>query len=103
MILSNLNVDSHELSIPDEMLFSFLAPLLPYILSDRVGMDPSLTQRYTSIFLAEGALASILSSPFIGSLSDRVSSKKLLLLLMLVLALGSTLCLALARSSMSAR
>ncbi|KAL4996709.1 major facilitator superfamily domain-containing protein [Aspergillus recurvatus] len=82
----------------DEMLFAFMAPLLPYILGQRIGMDPALTQRYTSIFLAEGALAAVISSPFVGSLSDRVSSKKALLLGMLVCALGSVVCLAIATS-----
>ncbi|KAL4876910.1 major facilitator superfamily domain-containing protein [Aspergillus karnatakaensis] len=82
----------------DEMLFAFMAPLLPYILAQRIGLDPALAQRYTSIFLAEGALAAVVSSPFVGSLSDRVKSKKVLLLVMLVLALGSVLCLALTTS-----
>ncbi|OJI99509.1 hypothetical protein ASPVEDRAFT_81122 [Aspergillus versicolor CBS 583.65] len=79
----------------DDLLFAFMIPLLPTILEDRIGLDPSLTQRYTSIFLTEGALVSIISSPFIGALSDAVSSKKLLLLGLLVLTLITTACLSL--------
>lgn len=72
-----------------------MIPLLPTILEDRIGLDSSLTQRYTSIFLTEGAFVSIISSPFIGALSDAISSKKLLLLALLVLTLITTACLSL--------
>ncbi|KAL5343681.1 major facilitator superfamily domain-containing protein [Aspergillus crustosus] len=79
----------------DEMLFAFMVPLLPTILESRIGLSASLTQQYTSIFLAEGAFVFVVSSPFIGSLADAVSSKKLLLLSLLVLALVSVICLSL--------
>lgn len=79
----------------DILLFAFMIPLLPTILEDRIGLDPSLTQRYTSIFLTEGALVSIISSPFVGSLSDAISSKKPLLLSLLVLTLIASACLSL--------
>ncbi|KAJ5899845.1 hypothetical protein N7495_004589 [Penicillium taxi] len=81
----------------DELLFAFMLPLLPTMLENRIGLDPSLTQRYTSIFLAEGALVSILSSPFIGSMTEGISSKKTLLLALLMLALISTAFLSLTR------
>ncbi|CAI7605314.1 unnamed protein product [Penicillium glandicola] len=77
----------------DEMLFAFMVPLLPHIFENRLGLDTSLTQRLTSIFLVEGALISIISSPFIGDIADRASSKKFLLLVLLVLTLISVLCL----------
>ncbi|GAD99012.1 AMP dependent ligase, putative [Paecilomyces variotii No. 5] len=73
----------------DELLFAFMIPLLPALLEQRIGLEPSLTQKYTSIFLTEGALVSIVSSPFIGSIADAVSSKKTLLLTLLVLTLIS--------------
>ncbi|KAJ5676860.1 uncharacterized protein N7477_002493 [Penicillium maclennaniae] len=79
----------------DELLFAFMIPLLPTVLEHRIGLAPSLTQRYTSIFLTEGALVSVISSPFIGSIADAVSSKKTLLLSILVLALISIACLSL--------
>ncbi|KAJ5958434.1 uncharacterized protein N7479_005584 [Penicillium vulpinum] len=82
----------------DEMLFAFMVPLLPYIFENRLGLDTSLTQRLTSIFLVEGALISIVSSPFIGNIADRASSKKTLLLVLLVLTLISVLCLSITTS-----
>ncbi|KAJ5795004.1 hypothetical protein N7457_001603 [Penicillium paradoxum] len=82
----------------DEMLFAFMVPLLPHIFEDRLGLDKSLTQRFTSIFLVEGALISIVSSPFVGNIADRASSKKVLLLVLLVLTLISVLCLSITTS-----
>ncbi|KAJ5532888.1 hypothetical protein N7494_009440 [Penicillium frequentans] len=79
----------------DELLFAFMLPLLPTVLEQRIGLDPSLTQRYTSIFLTEGAIVSVVASPFIGSIADAVSSKKTLLLTVLILALISLACLSL--------
>ncbi|KAJ5562733.1 hypothetical protein N7535_002822 [Penicillium sp. DV-2018c] len=83
---------------PDEMLFAFMVPLLPHIFENRLGLDTSLTQRFTSIFLVEGALISIISSPFVGDIADRASSKKVLLLVLLVLTLISVLCLSVTTS-----
>ncbi|KAJ5197176.1 hypothetical protein N7449_007655 [Penicillium cf. viridicatum] len=82
----------------DEMLFAFMVPLLPHIFENRLELDTSLTQRLTSIFLVEGALISIISSPFIGDIADRASSKKILLLVLLVLTLISVLCLSITTS-----
>ncbi|KAL4925395.1 major facilitator superfamily domain-containing protein [Aspergillus undulatus] len=79
----------------DEMLFAFMVPLLPTILEDRIGLDVSLTQRCTSVFLAEGALVTVLSSPIFGSIADTVRSKKVLLLVLLVLTFVSLVCLSL--------
>ncbi|KAJ5836534.1 hypothetical protein N7447_002560 [Penicillium robsamsonii] len=55
----------------------------------RIGLDPSLTQRYTLIFLMEGAFVSIASSPVIGAIADATPDKKALLLTLLILALIS--------------
>ena len=81
-----------------------MVPLLPHIFENRLGLDATLTQKYTSIFLVEGALISIISSPLIGSIADRASSKKMLLLVLLALTLVSVLCLSmtLSRKSMEA-
>ncbi|CAG7965326.1 unnamed protein product [Penicillium salamii] len=82
----------------DEMLFAFMVPLLPHIFENRLRLDTTLTQRYTSIFLVEGALISIISSPLVGNIADRASSKKALLLVLLVLTLVSVLCLSITAS-----
>ncbi|KAI9369431.1 major facilitator superfamily domain-containing protein [Aspergillus egyptiacus] len=77
----------------DELLFAFMIPLLPTILEQRIGLDPSLTQKYTSIFLTEGAFVSIVSSPILAWMADVMSSRKALLLALLVLAMASVGCL----------
>ncbi|KAJ5851736.1 uncharacterized protein N7529_011121 [Penicillium soppii] len=82
----------------DEMLFAFMVPLLPHIFETRLGLDTTMTQRLTSVFLVEGALISIVSSPLIGDIADRASSKKVLLLVLLVLTLISVLCLSVTTS-----
>lgn len=82
----------------DELLFAFMVPLLPYIFENRIGVDSSFIQRYTSIFLAEGALISVLSSPLVGSIADKARSEKLLLLILLALTLISVVCLSLTPS-----
>jgi len=64
-----------------------MLPLLPTLLEQRIGTNPALTQRYTSIFLAEGAFVSVISSPIFGSLADAVSSKRTLLMILLGLTL----------------
>lgn len=84
----------------DELLFAFMIPLLPTVLEHRIGLEPSLTQKYTSIFLAEGAFVSVVSSPFIGAIADAVSSKKTLFLVLLALTLVSTACLSLTSQRM---
>lgn len=83
------------------MLFAFMVPLLPHIFETRLGLDTTLTQRYTSIFLVEGALISIISSPLVGNIADRASSKKALLLVLLILTLVSVLCLSITASRTS--
>ncbi|KAJ5677599.1 uncharacterized protein N7477_003232 [Penicillium maclennaniae] len=82
----------------DEMLFSFMVPLLPFILEDRIGVDVSETQRLTSAFLVEGAVISIASGPSLGDIADRAKSKKVVLLALLVLTLVSIVCLSITTS-----
>lgn len=83
------------------MLFSFMVPLLPFILENRIGAKETETQRLTSAFLVEGALVSIVSGPPIGDIADRVNSKKILLLILLVLTLISVVCLSVTTSCKS--
>ncbi|UDD57547.1 hypothetical protein AFCA_005049 [Aspergillus flavus] len=82
----------------DELLFSFMVPLLPYIFEQRLKVPASRVQAYTSIFLTEGALVAIITSPLIGHVADRAKSKKALLLGLLVLTLASVCGLAVTKS-----
>ncbi|KAF7589393.1 hypothetical protein BBP40_004336 [Aspergillus hancockii] len=101
MLADNKNTGRHhDLTerIPataDDLLSAFMVPLLPYVLEQRMGLGASRIQAYTSIFLAEGAFVSIVTSPLVGSVADRTESKKVLLLGLLILTLASVLCLAL--------
>ncbi|KAB8078487.1 major facilitator superfamily domain-containing protein [Aspergillus leporis] len=83
----------------DVFLYTFIVPILPYILESRLGLDVSLTQRLSFTLLAESAIASLICSPFIGHYADKLSSKKTLLLWSLAAALVSTVILALATST----
>ncbi|KAE8324713.1 major facilitator superfamily domain-containing protein [Aspergillus sergii] len=82
----------------DELLFSFMVPLLPYIFEQRLKVPASRVQAYTSIFLTEGALVAIITSPLIGHVADRAKSKKALLLGLLMLTLASVCGLAVTKS-----
>ncbi|PYH83579.1 hypothetical protein BO82DRAFT_400339 [Aspergillus uvarum CBS 121591] len=54
----------------DTFLFSFVIPILPDILEDRLQQSPSHTQLLTSILLTLNALISILIAPFTGHLAN---------------------------------
>ncbi|OGM42567.1 MFS multidrug transporter [Aspergillus bombycis] len=83
----------------DVFLYTFIVPILPYILENRLGLDVSLTQRMSFALLALSAVASLVCSPFIGHYADKMSSKKILLLGSLAAALFSTVILAIATST----
>ncbi|KAB8230317.1 major facilitator superfamily domain-containing protein [Aspergillus alliaceus] len=82
----------------DELLFAFMVPLLPYVFEQRIEISVSRVQTYTSMFLAEGAFVSLVTSPLVGNMADRTESKKVLLLGLLVLTLVSVSGLALTKS-----
>ncbi|KAL4969860.1 MFS general substrate transporter [Aspergillus stella-maris] len=74
----------------DYFLFSFIIPILPDILEDRLNLHPQRIQLFTSIILSMNAIVSILIAPLVGSLSDRVKWKsRLMLLAYLVDVLGT--------------
>ncbi|KAL5341193.1 major facilitator superfamily domain-containing protein [Aspergillus crustosus] len=64
----------------DYFLFSFIIPVLPEILKDRLRIAPSHTQLVTSIVLSMNALVSIAIAPAVGYISDRVKWKNNLML-----------------------
>ncbi|PYH47054.1 MFS general substrate transporter [Aspergillus saccharolyticus JOP 1030-1] len=79
-------------------LWSFIIPLLPYMLEDRIGLDRNKTQEVTFLVLADTALTSAVSSPLIGILADRWRAKRAFLLFSVVLATGCTISISLARN-----
>ncbi|RAH68526.1 MFS transporter [Aspergillus aculeatinus CBS 121060] len=79
-------------------LWSFIIPLLPYMLEERIGLDQSKTQNMTFLVLAETALTSAVSSPVIGTLADRWGAKTVFLFFSVALATCCTVSVALART-----
>lgn len=85
----------------DVFLIGFIVPILPYMVEDRIGQDPSITQTLTFSLMAETALVAIIASPLVGHVADRSQNKKSLLLYSLAAALISSVCLALSQSGRS--
>ncbi|CAI7619681.1 unnamed protein product [Penicillium glandicola] len=57
-------------------LFSFIVPILKYMLEDRLHLDPAETQFKTSTVLSTHALVCFISGPFVGSWADSIPSRK---------------------------
>ncbi|KAL4987930.1 MFS general substrate transporter [Aspergillus falconensis] len=64
----------------DSFLFSFIVPIMPDILEDRLHIPRSNIQFLTSIILSMNALLTIVIAPFTGSLSDKASRKNTLMI-----------------------
>ncbi|KAL4936813.1 hypothetical protein BDV06DRAFT_216375 [Aspergillus oleicola] len=64
----------------DQFLFSFIIPVLPVILRDRLQLNSSHTQFLTSVVLSLNALVSIAIAPITGYLADKVQWKNSLML-----------------------
>ncbi|KAF7118905.1 hypothetical protein CNMCM5793_008541 [Aspergillus hiratsukae] len=82
----------------DTFLYTFLVPILPYVVEDRLGLDSSLTQRISFALLSESAAVAVVLNPFIGHYADKSASKRVWLLSALVAALLGSAYLALATS-----
>ena len=65
-------------------LYGFLVPMLPYMLEERLHLDPKKTQRFTSISLALHGLVSIFGGPLIGHFADKAPNRKIPLLIALM-------------------
>lgn len=64
-------------------LYGFLVPILPSMLEQRLHVDPSETQRFTSISLALNGLASVFGGPLIGHFADKAQDRRTPLLVAL--------------------
>ncbi|KAF7171149.1 hypothetical protein CNMCM5623_003578 [Aspergillus felis] len=82
----------------DTFLYTFLVPILPYVVEDRLGLDSSLTQRISFALLSESAAVAVVLNFFIGHYADKSESKRVWLLSALVAALLGSAYLALATS-----
>ncbi|GIJ90383.1 hypothetical protein Asppvi_009337 [Aspergillus pseudoviridinutans] len=82
----------------DTFLYSFLVPILPYVIEDRLGLKTSSTQTITFWLLAESAGISVVASPIFGHFADKSGSNRAWLLWGLAIVLTSTVFVALATS-----
>ncbi|EAW11719.1 putative MFS multidrug transporter [Aspergillus clavatus NRRL 1] len=82
----------------DTFLYTFLVPILPYVVETRLGLDASLTQRISFALLSESSLVAVVLNPFIGHYADKSESKRVWLLSALVAALLGSIYLAVANS-----
>lgn len=83
----------------DLFLYGIVVPVLPYLLTDRVGLPHDQIQSHVSGLLATYALASVLFSPVAGIIADRLSnSRQLPFLIGLIALLLATLLLCLGQS-----
>ncbi|KAF7857286.1 hypothetical protein EAF04_009527 [Stromatinia cepivora] len=82
----------------DLFLYGIIVPILPFILSDRIGVEQEEIQYYTSVLLASYAGASVLFSFPAGWIADRWASRQLPFLIGLGALLASTILLMVGRS-----
>ncbi|TLD18171.1 hypothetical protein PspLS_10357 [Pyricularia sp. CBS 133598] len=82
----------------DLFLYGLVVPALPFILSDRFDLPADQTQRHVSILLAVYSGASVVFSPIVGVITDRLSSRKSPFLLGVASLFGATVLLMLGRT-----
>jgi MFS family permease len=74
------NSPLHLLATTDMFVFGFIIPILPYMLGDRLRVDPANLQALMSGLLAVHSAASFISLPIIGVLADRTPGRNVSLL-----------------------
>jgi MFS family permease len=82
-------------------MFTFIVPILDFMLEDRLNVDPSNAQYITSAVLSVHALVCVIVGPPTGHLADKVSSRKGALLVSLAFELVGTIIVAAATSGIS--
>ncbi|KAM3074215.1 hypothetical protein ACMFMG_002963 [Clarireedia jacksonii] len=82
----------------DIFLYGIIVPVIPFALSTRVGVPESSVQRWVSVLLAVYGGALLVGSPFAGWYADNSSSRRVPLLIGLLMLAGATVMLCLARS-----
>lgn len=82
----------------DIFLYGIIVPVLPFALKSRAGVQPDVTQKWISIFLAVYGGALLTAAPICGWLADRSSSRRMPMLLGLVALGGATVIICLGKS-----
>lgn len=78
----------------DLYLYSFIVPIIPYMLIERIQIDPANVQAVTSALLANYALVCLISSPIVGHYADKTTDRKTPLLVALAFELTSAVTVA---------
>ena len=82
----------------DLFLYGLVVPVLPFVLLDRIHLEPAQIQTHVSGLLAAYAGASVLSCPSAGIIADRGSSRQLPFLVGLTSLFMATLLLLLGQT-----
>jgi len=77
----------------DIFLYGIVVPVLPFALTSRAGVHPDKVQTWVSILLAVYGAALLAASPLCGWFADRSPSRKLPLVIGLLMLGGSTVLL----------
>lgn len=91
VILFGCSLQSETL---DLYLYSFIVPILPFMLTERIQIDPANVQAVTSALLANYALVCLISSPIVGHYADKMTDRKTPLLVALAFELTSAVTVA---------
>ncbi|KAB8231381.1 MFS general substrate transporter [Aspergillus alliaceus] len=82
----------------ETFLYSFIIPMLSYMLEVRLNIDPSETQRYTTALLALHGLVALVVAPPIAYFTDKTPNRKVPFLVSLAVSLTGTYLIAIASS-----
>ncbi|KAJ5525112.1 hypothetical protein N7494_011762, partial [Penicillium frequentans] len=78
----------------ETFLYGFIVPILGYMITERLHIDPSQVQQLTSTTLALHGFVSVVSGPIIGHFADKIESRKIPLLFSLSGCITGTLMVA---------
>ncbi|KAE8144461.1 major facilitator superfamily domain-containing protein, partial [Aspergillus avenaceus] len=78
----------------ETFLFSFVVPILGYMLEIRLRLDPSKTQRFTTAIMTSHGFISLVAAPVIAHYADKTPNRKIPLLISLGVCLTGTLLIA---------
>ncbi|PVH81343.1 MFS general substrate transporter [Cadophora sp. DSE1049] len=73
------------------LLYGFIVPILPYMLENRLHLDPSRSQSYTSKLLTMNGLLQLFSAPITAHVSDKFGKKRVQLLVAILVGIMGTI------------
>lgn len=82
----------------DILLYGIIVPVMPFALTNRVGIPPSEIQTWNALLLACYTIALFIGSPLVGIYADHTSSRRWPLLIGLFALAASTLLLCLGKT-----